>query len=512
MPDVWRRETGGEPVGTFQPLILGPPPRPPPRWWSRGGGRNRLWSSPVASPSPCPRRTLVGRPRHDCRGNARCFRAGDPSGGPGILQPPHSGGGKSDDEEEPFAGFSELSKVEKSFIEKMTRNLDDLDLGSFLYEYIEEAMYTLLDPNRVRQIKECHGKVVAHVARDVGKKMAIRMEKAESECLELKKEKRRFLEQQKEDKRKIEELKNQIREKAKIDGRVEASTQTEEDNQLMDLENEEEGEGLVMRKLDEILRRVRVLEEKEKKGKVDNIETEDRTTWIKVIGRKKDQIRQERGDVEEERRNMNKKKETTYGRRKRNVTTLQAVKRRLPKGAGVLLELRGGTQQEYQEVLKSCQEKIKLEELGIPPIGLRKARGGGILLEVRCNDNEEEKARQLAERMKEVGTVEGAKVRCPLRRLRLRLTGLPFNAVASEIAEAVAELGGGGRAESVRGRMGPLRTSWSGAGAAWAVCPAEMAVRAAEAAELTLGWARVGVILERGGALPSVTAAWHVGA
>jgi len=40
------------------------------------------------------------------------------------------------------------------------------------------------------------------------------------------------------------------------------------------------------------------------------------------------------------------------------------------------------------------------------------------------------------------------------------------------------------------------------------VCPVDMAVRAAEAAELTLGWARVGVTLERGGPVPPLPSAW----
>jgi len=92
--------------------------------------------------------------------------------------------------------------------------------------------------------------------------------------------------------------------------------------------------------------------------------------------------------------------------------------------------------------------------------------------------------------------VEGATVHCPLRRTRLRLVGLPFGVGASEIAEALARAGGG-NAEGVK--VGPLRTSGSGAGTTWADCPVKMAARAAAAAGLTLGWARVGVSLERVG-------------
>jgi len=353
---------------------------------------------------------------------------------------------------------------------------------------------------------------MAYIAKEGSEKLVARVEKAEGESKKLKEEKRKLIEQQREDLKRIEDLENKIRKVTSMDEKISVSTQTEENNQEeMDIEEggqeqgQEQEKGAVMRKLNEILRRVRVLEGKEAEEKTEDVEIEDRMPWNKVIGRKKkrEQVRQERQEREniegEKRRNANKEKdkEDTLSGERRKETALKAIRRRLPKGAGVLLEIQGGTQQEYQDVLKSCQERIKLEELGIPPIGLKRARGGGILLEVKSNSNDEEKARILAGKIKEVvGTVEGARVRCPLRRLRLRLSGIPFSAVASEIAEAVARLGGG-RAESVR--VGPLRTSWSGAGSAWAVCPAEVAVRAAEAAELTLGWARVGVTIERGG-------------
>jgi len=84
--------------------------------------------------------------------------------------------------------------------------------------------------------------------------------------------------------------------------------------------------------------------------------------------------------------------------------------------------------------------------LRLPPIGFRKAKGGGILLEIQCKEHEEEKAEQLTKCIKEVvGSVEGARVRCPLRRLRLKLVGLPFNATAFDISETFAKSGEGGR-------------------------------------------------------------------
>jgi len=102
---------------------------------------------------------------------------------------------------------------------------------------------------------------------------------------------------------------------------------------------------------------------------------------------------------------------------------------------------------------------------------------------VQCKDHEK-KANQLTERMKEVvGSVEGARVHCPLRRLRLRLMGLPFNA-ASDIVEAVAKLGGGGSGGFDPGRS----ASDFGVGTTCVDCPSKVALRAAEAVGLTLGW------------------------
>jgi len=82
-----------------------------------------------------------------------------------------------------------------------------------------------------------------------------------------------------------------------------------------------------------------------------------------------------------------------------------------------------------------------LEEMNI--IVIKKARGGGIILDVRSENKEEDKAELLAGKIKEViSSVEGAKVSCPLRRTRLKSKGLPFCAAASEIAVVDARAGG----------------------------------------------------------------------
>jgi len=254
--------------------------------------------------------------------------------------------------------------------------------------------------------------------------------------------------------------------------------------------------------MEDILSRLSNLEKK--------VEKKNETPWTEILGRRErgkkggpstSSKEKERGipqetEIEEESR---KKKKAEEEMKKKRTTALQTLKKRIPRGAGALIELQGGTQQEYEGIIRRCQSEISLEEMGIPPIGIRRARAGGILLEIKCQEKEEERADQLAKRIEKiVGSVEGARVRRPLRRSRLRLTGLPVGARAQEVAEAVAAAGDG-RADQVR--VGPLRTSVSGAGVAWADCPTKMALRVAGAAGLTLGWARVGVTFDRGGPL-----------
>jgi len=103
----------------------------------------------------------------------------------------------------------------------------------------------------------------------------------------------------------------------------------------------DEEEGQIIKKLDEILTRVKTLEEKEKKGSMNSMEIEDRSAWSKVIDkRKKTKDTQEGRDKDNDNRRDKDKEEEANAKKKRNTaTTLQAMKRRLPKGADVLLEL-----------------------------------------------------------------------------------------------------------------------------------------------------------------------------
>jgi len=270
-------------------------------------------------------------------------------------------------------------------------------------------------------------------------------------------------------------------------------TQTEiqsEDVMEIDAEREDNMEGRIQtpeiqEKLEEILKKIENLEKK----RGDKEKKEASVPWTEVVRRNKKRITQ--GPPSQNTRGGITQKDLTEEERERSAEVekkkmmpLRMIKKRISRGTGIIIELHSNNQGEYENIIRRCQKEISLEELGIPPIGIKKTRTGGILFEIKCKENEEEKAEALADKIKEmVRSVEGAQVRRPLLRLRLRLTDLPFGAMATKVAEAVARIGDG-RAESVR--VGPLRTSVSAAGTAWADCPTQMALRAAEEAGLTL--------------------------
>jgi len=136
----------------------------------------------------------------------------------------------------------------------------------------------------------------------------------------------------------------------------------------------------VSKKLDEILKRIANLEKKEEKKT-----NETQVPWTEVLGRQKkgdsSAIKTGRGTHQEAEEENRRKSEVE--KKKKRATPLQTLRRRIPRGAGVLIEIQGGTQKEYENIIRRCQREISLKDMGIPPVGIRKARAGGILLEIK---------------------------------------------------------------------------------------------------------------------------------
>jgi len=139
--------------------------------------------------------------------------------------------------------------------------------------------------------------------------------------------------------------------------------------------------------LEEMEIRLRRLEEAREviQENVERPTVPDSDGWNKVLGRKeqkkkrvslphpgegskKKQIADPKRTIEEETREV--------GVKKKGNRPLQVLKKKVKQGAGVLLEIQGSKSENYGRIVNECQRRIKLEELGIPPIGIRKARGG----------------------------------------------------------------------------------------------------------------------------------------
>jgi len=157
-------------------------------------------------------------------------------------------------------------------------------------------------------------------------------------------------------------------------------------------------------KIDEILKRISRLEER--------VQTQGETGAQVRIQQEEDESKQENSwSTVVKRRNI-KKKETSLTRKDKDkeegrgaMTPIEQHERikkgkkekppamKIPKGAGVLVEIKNGTDKDYVEMANKCQKTIKLKDLGIPPLGIRRARGEGILMEI-IGDESEEKARR----------------------------------------------------------------------------------------------------------------------
>jgi len=299
--------------------------------------------------------------------------------------------------------------------------------------------------------------LLANVAGEIVSRLCEDTTQAKTRYKELRKENARLVSQQTEIKKKIEILENE-REGSKREKRnkwtqvdtvgdrdkkekkekwsqtepgllmKEVEIQTEDVSNVstikMDIDEVDTGkeqgqDPAVNKKLDEIIRRI--TKKKEKNGEKKSEEVSK--PWTEVVSRNKKRttrnlslIKTGKGPPQKEAEDEERRKRYEAEKEKR-ATSLKILKRRIPRSAGDLIELQRGTQEEYEKIIKKCQKEISLKEMDIPPIGIKKARAGGILLEIRSEEREDEKAELLASKIKEVvRSVEGAQVRRPLRR------------------------------------------------------------------------------------------------
>jgi len=138
---------------------------------------------------------------------------------------------------------------------------------------------------------------------------------------------------------------------------------TQEDRTGSQMELEKKIDHLLCR-VKELERRIPIMGERESLSK----ECERETSWTKVLDRRKRQERkggpEQEPQVQERRREEGSRQRSKSRSRNR---PLKALERRLPKGAGVMIEIQGGGNREYEELVKECERAIPLKEVGIPP-------------------------------------------------------------------------------------------------------------------------------------------------
>jgi len=133
--------------------------------------------------------------------------------------------------------------------------------------------------------------------------------------------------------------------------------------QISSDEEQEGGQNLrLLKKLEEILKRISKLEKKEERRESTS------PTWTQVLGRREKRTMVRDSSQTGKKPPPRKEVETSTGvQQKKKKKSLNELRRKIPKGVGILVDLPEGSSKDYQEVLNKCQKSISLEEMNIPP-------------------------------------------------------------------------------------------------------------------------------------------------
>lgn len=143
----------------------------------------------------------------------------------------------------------------------------------------------------------------------------------------------------------------------------------------------------------------------------------------------------------------------------------------------------------YTEAMKIVKGKISLKELGIEKPNARKAKMGGLVIEIPNKDGGKKKAIELAAKMTSV-LPRDVKVTIPSKRATVRIAGLNETSEAQEMIDAIAEEAGC-RKEDIRIRG---NISWrNGTGVVLVNMPLEEAIKIDEKGRILVSWTTVRV-------------------
>lgn len=173
--------------------------------------------------------------------------------------------------------------------------------------------------------------------------------------------------------------------------------------------------------------------------------------------------------------------------------TESSAKRRPPRTAAVAIH-GVGEGFSYAAALRKLRENISLPELNIESSRVRKSTSGGVVIEIPGVERSS-KADNLQKKVAEVLGAE-ARVSRPCVRGELRLVGLDDSVSQMEVAEVIADIGGGKVADI---KTGALRPMSNGMFSVWVQCPLEVAIKASKDGKIKIGWtiARIDLLKAR---------------
>lgn len=166
------------------------------------------------------------------------------------------------------------------------------------------------------------------------------------------------------------------------------------------------------------------------------------------------------------------------------------ARQRLPRTAAVTITCGEGGPS-YAEAVTKARKEVCLETLKITENGLRRAATGALIFEIP-GEGKEEKADDLARRLREVFANEDVRISRPTRRGELRVSNMDDSITAAEVLKRIAQEGGIHPDEI---RMGPMRQLRNGLFSVWAQCPLAAALRVSKTGRLRIGWSSAGVEL-----------------
>ncbi|XP_026824278.1 formin-like protein 5 [Ooceraea biroi] len=162
--------------------------------------------------------------------------------------------------------------------------------------------------------------------------------------------------------------------------------------------------------------------------------------------------------------------------------------RKPPASAAITLN---GPEKGYAAAMAAFKADIRLEDLGIPHVRVKRALTGARILEVPGPDAHA-KADKLAEGIRGVLTGGQWSVVRPTKKAEMMVRGLEDSISANEVAAAIATAGG---CSPTLVETGPIKEAPDGLGRIWVRCPAVAALKVAKQARIQIGWTRVGVVL-----------------